>query len=255
MLAFSFYGATNSSKHKKKKYFRGIKKNLALVPAIYGPGWSMRLYYDLAGEDPMLQELCSLACSFPHLDLCYVRDLPGQPSTNVSSMFPMNWRFLPTLDPQVELFQSRDLDSKLSQRGAAAVAEWEEGGRAIHSMRDHPNHHFFLLGGAWGARLTDQSIRDKWSESWAKMLGVPLYGKGQEEFGPDQKLLASHVWPWAKDVATQHDSYTCHLFPNTVGFPTQRKNTTNNFVGATNGGRVWKICPKECRRRPEWEHC
>ena len=29
------------------------------------------------------------------------RELPGKPDMDVSEMFPMNWRFLPTLDPQV----------------------------------------------------------------------------------------------------------------------------------------------------------
>ena len=202
-----------------------------------------------------MQELCSLACSYPHLDLCYVRDLPGQPSTNISSMFPKNWRFLPTLDPQVDLFLSRDLDCKLSPREVVAVTEWEKGQRAIHIMRDHPNHHWSIMAGTWGARLTDQSMRDKWSQVWANILADPLCWRGREEYSPDQHLLARHVWPWAQEVATQHDSYTCHLFPNTIGFPTQRKNTTSNFVGGTGGGRLWKICPKECLRKPEWEHC
>jgi hypothetical protein len=29
-----------------------------------------------------------------------------------------------------------------------------------------------------------------------------------------------------------HDSYSCLLYPNTQGFPTQRENRTNNFIGA-----------------------
>lgn len=258
VLAYSFYGATNSSVHQKKQYFLGIQENLALVPSLYGPGWSMRLYHDLAPGLPEQQDLCGLACSSPHLDLCYVRELPGPANTNVSSMFPMNWRFLPTLDEQVDLFLCRDLDSRISSREVAAVAEWEEGGRPVHSMRDHPAHKVPLLGAAWGARLTQQNLRNKWTKSWTKMLADPLCWRGRGDKGPDQELLSRHVWPWARHMATQHDSYTCRSFPNSIGFPTERRDEKNNFVAAVvseGEGRLWKVCPKKCRRRPEWEHC
>ena len=50
----------------------------------------------------LLGQLCELACSNSHLDLCNVRQLPGNPVRDASDVFPMNWRFLPPLDPQVE---------------------------------------------------------------------------------------------------------------------------------------------------------
>ena len=33
--------------------------------------------------------------------MCNVRQLPGVPKVDASEIFPMNWRFFPTLDPQV----------------------------------------------------------------------------------------------------------------------------------------------------------
>merc|ERR1719391_1390928 len=114
----------------------------------------MRLYLDdLSLEASLFNDVCQLACSNNNLDLCYVRTLPGMPLVNASHIFPMLWRFFPTLDPQVDLFVSRDLDSRFSERELAAVQEWIESGKAIHAMRDHPLHPFPLLGGAWGARL------------------------------------------------------------------------------------------------------
>ena len=38
---------------------------------------------------------------------------------NATWMFPMNWRFLPTLDPQVNIYLSRDLDSEFNDREIA----------------------------------------------------------------------------------------------------------------------------------------
>ena len=101
VVAFSFYGSTNSTEHQKKKYWSGIKENLALVESLYGDGWSMRVYHDINSSNPLHQQLCSLACSSTFLDLCPVAELPSSSPSNVSSIFPMVWRFLPTLDPQV----------------------------------------------------------------------------------------------------------------------------------------------------------
>ena len=34
-------------------------------------------------------------------------------------IFPMNWRFFPTIDPQVDAYLSRDLDSEFNEREIA----------------------------------------------------------------------------------------------------------------------------------------
>jgi len=62
------------------------------------------------------------------------------------SVFPMNWRFFPTLDPQVDIYACRDLDSRLSVREQAAVKKWLESDAILHSMRDHPAHLAPLVG-------------------------------------------------------------------------------------------------------------
>ena len=74
VIGFSFYGSTNSTKHKRKGliaffaitrivnnpisnralltlgYFDGILENLELLQ-VYYPGWVMRLYYDIDYDD------------------------------------------------------------------------------------------------------------------------------------------------------------------------------------------------------------
>lgn len=47
---------------------------------------------------------------------------------------------------QVDLFNSRDLDSRFSDRELAAVNEWLASGASIHAMRDHPAHGTAMLG-------------------------------------------------------------------------------------------------------------
>ena len=104
-------------------YFQGVKDNLELLAQLYGDSWVMRLYYDLDPADHQLQkQLCELACTNNNIDLCYIRlvtrkhelvnirvnkqhttrHLPGTPVTDASKIYAMNWRFFPTLDPQVK---------------------------------------------------------------------------------------------------------------------------------------------------------
>ena len=62
----------------------------------------MRLYHDLAPSHPKSKVLCSLACEENRLDLCHVGEVWGNAVVkNASELFPMLWRFLPSLDNQV----------------------------------------------------------------------------------------------------------------------------------------------------------
>ena len=70
------------------------------MPAFY-PDWTMRVYFDLDADDPILHDLCQLACHSEILDICHAGKLPGVPMADAKKVFPMNWRFFPTLDPQV----------------------------------------------------------------------------------------------------------------------------------------------------------
>jgi len=106
IVGFSFYGDINSNIEKVKGYFEGIGENLKLMPMHY-PGWIMRLYFDLDRKDPVLHELCKLACNDSNLDICDAENLPGIPVKNATEVFAMNWRFFPTLDPQVRVFMPR----------------------------------------------------------------------------------------------------------------------------------------------------
>ena len=84
----------------KKGYFEGIVENLRLMQKYY-PGWIMRLYYNMDKSDPVLAKICELACSDQNLDLCDAENLPGTPMKDAVKVFAMNWRFFPTIDPQV----------------------------------------------------------------------------------------------------------------------------------------------------------
>ena len=75
-------------------------RNLELLP-VYYTDWVMWVYTDLDKFDRRFEDLCSLACQNPNLDICDARNLPGTPLVDAAKVFPRNWRFFPSLDPQV----------------------------------------------------------------------------------------------------------------------------------------------------------
>merc|ERR1711976_920734 len=105
-------------------YFDGIVDNLELMKSLY-PGYVMRLYVSKAKLDNMtIATLCDIQCNNTIdtlLDTCAVDNL--QDYGDLSSVFGMIWRFLPMMDPTVDMMGSRDLDSRLTKREFAALAD------------------------------------------------------------------------------------------------------------------------------------
>ena len=260
VIGFSIYGDMNSNHSRAKGYFEGISENLSLI-SIYYPGWLMRLYHDVEKHDLVMKDLCNLACSNQNLDLCDVHELPGTPMVNATRVFPMDWRWFPTMDPQVDIFASRDLDSRLSAREVAAVNEWlYNSTKPIHAMRDNPWHNIGMLGGAWDTDLTRETSRKGWRDAWNEMMKDPLINATRDKNGPDQLLLNRHVWRnnrFGHSQALQHDSYFCQRYKGSISWPTKRLLEPNNFVGSVvkQNSTLSTKCPIKCRRQKDWDYC
>merc|ERR1712029_80949 len=262
VVAYIFYGDPNNPyPNKKRDYLGGVKENLALVTKYY-PGYVLRLYIDLEENDPIWTELKRLEQNVTNLDLCDVKSLPGTQFGNAKQVFAMVWRFFPTLDPQVDVLASRDLDSRISAREVAAVQDFLKSGKAMHSMRDHKEHNMVLMGGMWGANLKVPLARQKWKTAWEGMWKDNNMWAARNSVGSDQHLLRDHVWKvfdGAKNVL-QHDAYRCERFKGSLPWPTKRLKTAFNFVGSHSGistiGKGQK-CPLACRptSQPQWEYC
>eukprot|EP00094_Tigriopus_californicus_P010194 TCALIF_09833-PA protein Name:"Protein of unknown function" AED:0.10 eAED:0.10 QI:0/0.33/0.25/1/0.33/0.25/4/193/306 len=243
VVSFALYGDRNSTHWKEKGYFEGIRGNLETMEKMLPEG-IMRIYFDLEPGDLILDELCHLACQSQVLDLCHARKLPGTPMKDAHRVFPMMWRFFPTLDWQVDQCFSRDLDSRFSEREKTASNEWLQSNKSFHVIRDHPHHGVPMLGGMWACRFDlNPLVRKQWRQSWIKSKKDPIL----------------YVWRWAKNDSVQHDSYSCKQFPEARPFSTQRLTSPNNFVACvTSEGITLNItCPERCRPKEhqDWIYC
>jgi len=133
VLSFSVYGNLNNTRHFAR-YVLPLKETVQRIATLY-PDWVVRIYHDAKDDKRLADEFRS----YGHVDLCYAVQVLAErqlwPKT-----FAMNWRFLPLIDPTVDFFMSRDADSPILKREAAAVQHWLETNRTFHIMRDNPRH-------------------------------------------------------------------------------------------------------------------
>ena len=122
---------------------------------VYYLGWIMRLYVDFGQLNQfrhreIKDELCEIACIYPNFDICDVRNLPGTPVEDASNIFAKNWRFFPTLDPQVKNSNEFRLGSvcKVVMGQALKIRVRAEPGPGLSSSRAQaltPSIHFHLI--------------------------------------------------------------------------------------------------------------
>jgi len=253
--SISFWGSF--FKHPNRAH-RGLAANVYTIPEYY-PGWIFRLYTDITPEkQPQdFEVLCNMTCSSDTMDLCLMPNIPvlGD-STDVVGQF---WRFFPMMDPLVDVFVSRDADSKASHREAAAVYDWLDVNTTFHVMRDAPGHMGHkILAGMWGG---DNRYKRHDMAKWGRDLMLAAKGlpkKPQKTF--DQEQLDKILWPHIENDVVAHDAYGCLRNKDTRPWPTKRETTGWNFVGSHESinNIAWKECPIQCRHpdhKDDWYNC
>lgn len=200
VLAFSLFG-------DDLRFIDGALRNSELLSYAY-PCWKMRVYYNSSVAKNVLSALKENGVEMINM--------------RKSSLNPRMWRFLVARDKKVDVFCSRDVDSRLSLREFSAVSEWLESKTDVHLMIDHPGHlyrnngKFPISAGMWCARsrpvrpIINKMIRHR--------------DAGSHEFFSDQKLLQRWLAPKLGEELSvlRHRSFGCAEYPDDFDFPTPR---------------------------------
>ena len=210
LITFSLWG-------NDPKYCLGAVENAKLAQKIY-PDWTCRFYLGQSVPTEVFNSLLEE----PNAEVRH-KLVPG----DWRGMF---WRFEPASEDDVDVFISRDCDSRLGEREAAAVQEWMASPRLIHAMRDHPYHTTPILGGMWGAKR--HAIPD---------MNELMYRWDQEDrWQTDQEFLRDMIWKCYRHKVLAHDDWL--RFGATHPFPTPREN--QDFVGAIIGANGERLHPE-----------
>jgi hypothetical protein len=186
IISFSLYGSN-------PRYTDGALENAKLCKKIY-PEWTMRVYYDNSVPKQIVAKLKA-----SNVQLIDMSD---------SKMNKMSWRFQAASDS--ERFCSRDIDSRLSKREAAAVEEWIRSGKEFHVMRDHPSHSLYQMSGGM------------WCSKTIPNMSELLTNIKNQAYLQDMNFLNKVIWPIAQKSILQHDSFSCDKFGGGKPFPTAR---------------------------------
>ena len=195
VIAYSLWG-------DHPMYWIGALKNIELVNKFY-PGFISRFYIDKNSRQDLIESIKGENVEVILVD-------------SKDSFHGMFWRFWASEDPDVDIFLSRDCDSRISEREATAVNEWLKSDKDFHIMRDHPYHTVPILGGMWGCRkglLRDIKI-SKQIEHWNK------FGRK----GIDQDFLGQVIYPYIRNKAMEHAEFGLRFGGEIRSFPTKRQN-------------------------------
>jgi protein O-GlcNAc transferase len=187
IISFSIWG-------NDPMYGIGAVENIKLAEEIY-PGWRCRFFVDNSVPQETVEKIKSM-----NADVCEVE------SKRSPFWWGMFWRFVVIDDPNVEVFISRDTDSRLNYREKVAVDEWLVSDKGIHVMHDHPHHVSVpMLGGMWGAKKGSIANMTEKIATWN------LYHCK----GIDQTFLTQRIWPTVKNNCLRHDDgYTKRWGPS-----------------------------------------
>lgn len=181
-------------------YWVGALRNIEQVSK-YFPDWICRFYIDKNCKQELIDTIKGDNVEVVLVD-------------SKDSFHGMFWRFWASEDPEVDIFLSRDCDSRLSDREVGAIKEWLSSDKKFHIMRDHPYHTVPILGGMWGCRgglLRDikiSSLIDRWKKFSIK--------------GCDQDFLGQVIYPYVRSTAMEHSEFNLRFGGEIKPFPTQR---------------------------------
>jgi hypothetical protein len=188
-------------------YWTGALRNIELVKK-YFPGWICRFYIDESSKKELIETIKG-----DNVEVILVK--------SKDSFHGMFWRFWASEDPEVDIFLSRDCDSRISDREVAAIEEWLNSDKDFHIMRDHPYHSVPILGGMWGCRngIMRKIGLSKMIESWNQY----------QIKGIDQDFLGRYVYPLVYRTSMEHAEFNLKFGGEIRPFPSIRNNY--EFVG------------------------
>lgn len=237
VIAMSLYG-------DNPRYTFGGLDNAVLAKRDW-PGWTLRFYVGDGVPPEMLALYRTLGVELVHM------------TGNQRGIAGMFWRFFAVEDRTITRVLVRDIDSRLTNRDRAAVAEWIKSGRYFHTMRDNEWHKTVILGGIWGTvgGFINPAVLEAWRSQDDR--APRAYQKGD-----DQAWLATELWPHVREHNLMHASFHCtHYKTAWRPFPTRRTGPTD-FVGNVYAPRthftgrfMYDECPRECRKNVTWIYC
>lgn len=209
VVSFCLYGT-------KLKYLDGMRENLLLAKK-YFTDWIVRIHHNDTVPEERIHEYKVLGAE------CILCENIGKNKSNWEGMF---WRWLPLDDETVDVWISRDADSRLSERELKLVNEWIESGKTLHSIRDHRCHCHYIMGGMFG--VNNVEFHKKYRFEKVSCIIEKSYPHFLERpYNVDQIFLNDSFWKLLKnDVMAHISNGGRRVYPDDIEIP-----SVHDFIG------------------------
>ncbi|MGC8751783.1 hypothetical protein [Hydrotalea sp.] len=206
IISYSLYGS-------KPMYLWGAVENIKTAAWLF-PDFICRFYVDDTVPAAFLEQLHQ----YSHVE---VIDMTG------SNLPKMTWRFLPADDSNVELFLSRDADSRLSEREKWIIDDWIQNGKQFLLIKDHPVFYkgFLMMGGLWGMKNIAPYGMQQLIQNWWQQYPQ----NGLDIYNDDQHFLSAVIYPAILDKLSYYDDYNLNGLPFAQKIKIPRSNY--HFIG------------------------
>ncbi len=189
----------------EKKYTVGLIENLKLAGFFY-PDFICYVYiHHRTATTKYLQEIQN---SNQNVKIIIKND------ENIRPKRCMLWRIEPLIDKTVDVFISRDIDTRIFAREVFATRQWLSSNKILHIMRDHPQHYNLILGGMFGVRTETFKNYD-----WIDLIESYYRIYGEEE--NDQHFLQKFLYNMTSvsdkmihDEIKKYEGASCLSFPS-----------------------------------------
>lgn len=184
VISFTLYGSI-------PKYCIGAIKNAEIAQKLF-PDFFCIFYLDSTVPEKIVSRLKG----FSNSQIRYI---------NCESIPLRMYRYLAIDEPDVELFISRDTDSRLSLREKSVIDNWIKGDKNYILIKDNPFYHRTpeMLAGMWGMKkiygFSMRSMIFEWMEKYSinDLSDVSL----------DQKFLSDVMYPKIQSDLAYYDNY------------------------------------------------
>jgi hypothetical protein len=196
IISFSLWG-------DHPMYWKGAIENIKLSKDLY-PGWICRFYIDKKSNKDLIESIKG-----DNVEVFLIDSIKDE-------FHGAFWRFWASEEEDVNVFLSRDCDSRISEREVLAVNEWLNSDKDFHIMRDHPYHTVPILAGMWGSKnglmkkIGLSNLMNKWSKYSNK--------------GVDQDFLGLYIYPLIINNSMEHSEFNLRFGGEIKKFPSKRKN-------------------------------
>jgi hypothetical protein len=208
IISFCLYG-------NKDLYCLGLIENIDIINQKYN-NWKIYIYYNNIPEE--------ILDIIKNKDNTYLFQCVHN-GYNWEGMF---WRFYPLESNNIDIFISRDADSRITDREMDLVNKWIESNKSFHIIRDHEYHRTEILGGTFGVniKLFHNLIKNFKGIDFYKEKYYLLYDKNIDK-QPDQIFLQEIIYPIIKNDNLTHISLESLRFSeNDILIP-----QSSNFIG------------------------